>query len=662
MHTYAPAQPLCAPTVASTFRLDIQALRGVAVLVVVLYHARLDFLPAGYLGVDIFFVLSGYLITRLIAASMARGDFSFGRFYLRRAQRLLPAAYVTFLATTLLVPFFLTSTEIHEFRQQMLGALSFTANVVLWRQSGYFEGIADLKPLLHTWSLAIEEQYYFMLPLLLTWVPRRWWLSGMIAMIGLSLLLCLQQVSARPDAVFYLLPTRMWELGLGSLGALLVMTARWQRLLELLFWPALVTVLSLPFLHLGLPHPGPGALLICLATLVLLLRQHPLFQQGVWVTAFSKLGNLSYALYLVHWPLFALLNNVWIGNPDAPHPPLGLRLSVLALALCLAWLLHRFVEEPMRHHGLTQPMRAAQRMLAVSGGLVLLALLWTQLMTPERNFAEVRRPNQGFDAACESTGAFEGAALCRNSDTPEIMVWGDSFAMHLIPGLLASETQTPQLVQATRSVCGPLLGLATISGSYDAAWAARCIDFNDSVLAYLAATPSVHTVVLSSPFGQFLGNGHFLLKRHAAHGELHQVAAGLPEAVPGLKRTVDAIRALGKRVVVVAPPPHAGFDAGRCIERLQAGLAVMGAHPDCSINRASFEREQNEVLEFLAQLPQQADIATIDFRAYLCNAQQCKTHLGDTFIYRDDGHFSHEGSVLMATQYDLHHKIRQLAR
>ncbi len=403
-------------------------------------------------------------------------------------------------------------------------------------------------------------------------------------------------------------------------------------------------------------------MLICLATLVLLLRQHPMFQQGVFVTGFSKLGNLSYALYLVHWPLFALLNNVWIGNPDAPHPPLGLRLSVLALALCLAWLLHRFVEEPMRHHGLAQPVRAAQRMFVVSGGLVLVALLSTQLITPERNFAEVRRPNKGFDAACEATGAFEGLAICRNSDNPEMMVWGDSFAMHLIPGLLTSETQAPKIVQATRSVCGPLLGLATISSSYDANWAARCIDFNDSVLAYLAATPSVHTVVLSSPCGQFLGNEHFLLKRQEQNGELHQVSAGLSEAVPGLKRTVDAVRALGKRVVVVAPPPHAGFDAGRCIERLQTGLPVMGAHPQCSINMASFEREQKEVLQFLAQLPQQADIAIIDFQAYLCDGHQCKTRLGDTFIYRDDGHFSHQGSVLMATQYGLNHKIRQLAR
>ncbi|HMM72612.1 MAG TPA: acyltransferase [Rhodocyclaceae bacterium] len=154
-------------------RQDIQALRGLAVLLVVLHHAEFGLVDGGYLGVDVFFVVSGFLITGLITSRIESGRFSFSDFYFRRAKRLLPAAYVTFVACAALAPWLLGANELRDFWQQLIGSTTFTANFVLWQQAGYFQGAAALKPLLHVWSLAIEEQYYLILPLALTLMPRR---------------------------------------------------------------------------------------------------------------------------------------------------------------------------------------------------------------------------------------------------------------------------------------------------------------------------------------------------------------------------------------------------------------------------------------------------------------------------------------------------------
>jgi len=168
---------------------DIQSLRGIAVLLVLLHHAKAPPFQGGYLGVDIFFVVSGFLITNLVARAVLSGTFSFADFCWRRARRLLPAAYVTIATCIMLSPFLLTDLEIGDFTKQVFGSVTFTANIVLWLQTGYFERAAELKPLLHTWSLSIEEQYYLILPAALVFAPRKLWLPAAAGLTVLSLLI-----------------------------------------------------------------------------------------------------------------------------------------------------------------------------------------------------------------------------------------------------------------------------------------------------------------------------------------------------------------------------------------------------------------------------------------------------------------------------------------
>lgn len=172
-------------------RRDIQLLRGIAVLLVVIYHADLGVIMHGYLGVDVFFVVSGFLISSIILNDLKSGSFSFSGFYLRRAKRLLPALYCTLAFTSLLAYAFLTGQQWRDYIEQLIGAVSFSANLILPTQSGYFAGSAETKPLLHIWSLSLEEQYYFFLPLFLFVLPRKWQLPGLLLLLSGSLAWCL---------------------------------------------------------------------------------------------------------------------------------------------------------------------------------------------------------------------------------------------------------------------------------------------------------------------------------------------------------------------------------------------------------------------------------------------------------------------------------------
>ncbi len=629
------------------FRTDIQALRGFAVLVVLFFHAGISQLPGGFLGVDVFFVISGYLITRLIKDGIERGDFSFADFYFRRAKRLLPAAYVTFLVTTLLAPFFLTSEVMQDFKWQLIGSLTFYANIVLRHQSDYFATAADLKPLLHIWSLSLEEQYYLVLPAALVFTPRRWWRAASLVAVAASLAFCLVMVTRKPDLAFYWLASRAWELGIGSIGALFVLGPRAQLAFRGLFWPAVAVLLVLPVARISHFHPGPDALLICAATLIVILRRHERAFENPIGRVLAGAGDISYSLYLVHWPLFAFLNNAWIDS-DRGAPPLSLRLTVLAAALVLGYLLYRFVEVPTRRAKTGRSPQAVFKILAGTASLVVVFSVVAR--APARDYAYLLRSNSGFSDACESTSNFNAPPECRNSDAPEILVWGDSFAMHLVPGLAADA----RVAQATRSLCGPVLGLAVVTDERPRTWAQDCIAFNDSVIDYLKRTDSVKIVVLSSPFNYLVNAGGTLLQRDGA--ALREVPTGAQATLSGLQRTADAVHAAGKRIVLMEPPPRTRPNTGRCNERREMGLLSLG-NTNCNITVADWKHRTAEVDQML----QLAPLPIVSPADVLCDQTVCRTVLNGTIVFRDE-HFTHDGARLMAREAHWHERIERQAR
>ena len=653
-------------------RTDIQALRGIAVLMVVLYHVKIGSVNSGYLGVDVFFVISGFLITGLVADGIERRTFRLTDFYFRRAKRLLPAAYATILMTALAAPWFLNQQELRDFAMQVVGALTFTANIVLWQQTGYFEGASELKPLLHMWSLALEEQYYLLLPAAFLLLRRALWLPAVAALLLLSLALCLLGVSFKPIASFYLLPTRAWELLIGSMGALLVAKSGGDEritnsvLIRLSFYPSVLTLFLLAFFPVSGAHPGISAFAICLATLFIILRRHKGIEAAAITKILGRVGDISYSLYLVHWPIIALMKNAWVGT-DAELPT-HFRLGALALSFGMAYLLYHLVEKPVHRARIVLSRKLVITTSLASGLLmgVVPAMIYADRNLMSVDYKEVRRANFGMSTACEFDAVFLPKPECSNSDRPKVLVWGDSYAMHLVPGLL-SQPKLGGLVQATRSGCGPFLDLGPqrvinpVTGVvYDRAWAERCIAFNQSVFDFIRQSNSIETVVLSSPLSQYVDRSNWVHVLKSGD-KFSVVTPSIENSAEVLERTANQLRAIGKKVVLVAPPPSANMDLGACQERLAGGRIALGAAAGCLLPVSVYRSQREQELALLDRL-ERASFPVIRLDPYLCDEQTCRTLIDSILIYRDRGHLSYEGSRFLATHMDWASLIEQQAR
>lgn len=642
------------------YRREIDGLRAFAVLPVILFHAGFDFFSGGFVGVDVFFVISGYLITLIIINDLENKEFSIASFYERRARRIIPALFLVILVCIPLAWIWLQPGDMQDFAQSTAAVAVFVSNILFWSESGYFDAAAEMKPFLHTWSLAVEEQYYLIIPILLLLLWRLGTGVVFFILLGIgfsSLVLAEWALANAPATAFYMLPMRGWELLFGAYVAFFQNTYNLIRishtLKEIGGLVGIGMVLYATFLFdKNTPFPGLYALVPVIGTALIILFASSTTLVGKFLSfrIFVGVGLISYSAYLWHQPLFAFARHRTIGEPD--------QVLFFLLAMCsllLAFLSWKWVERPFRDK------RRISRTAIFSFALVGTCLLITfgaagrfmqgfpsrSVVVSNEDLDAKLVPNHGLSPDCE--GQFTLSPNCRTSEEPEVLVWGDSYAMHIVPGLITSNPEI-KMIQHTMSVCGPFMDIAPVSRAYTKIWAEKCIDFNDQVFRHLENLPSVKYVVLSSPFIQYLNyHGFNLVDRNGDEITDNDTAYSY------MKKTLEQVKALGKVPVVFSITPQNGSDIGRC---LRNSFAFKSSLAECNITESDSHKYRSKVYNFLKRIDQSYNVIWLD--EALCENSQCKSYAGDVFIYRDDGHLSIEGSQWLGKYMGFYERIKNI--
>ncbi|QNK69101.1 acyltransferase family protein [Variovorax sp. PAMC26660] len=621
------------------YRPDIDGLRAVAVASVLAYHAFPDALPGGFIGVDIFFVISGFLITTIIMQSHAAGDFSYRDFYARRIRRIFPALTLVLASALALGWYVLLPREFSELGKQAAGGMAFVANFIFWGESGYFDTIAETKPLLHLWSLGIEEQFYIFWPLLLGFAWRmRWPIVRMLWLLAaVSFVANVLMVHPYREAAFYSPGSRFWELMVGGILACMrlkpVQPSAWRSHAQSVLGVGLI-VYGLVSIRAYKAFPGWWALLPTLgAVSCIAAGPNGLFNRYVLSNRVMVwIGLISYPLYLWHWPLLVYARIVEQGTPSAT-----VRAAAVVASVVLAWVTYRFVERYTRAKAGVGMLRAL-----LGGGvlIVLVGLLAFGGMSP-RNGGEMLRMvsdatvDGGYydDVPREKLGSRFVNRVGNGSG--KVALIGDSHIQQYGPRAAELARTSPERMAtayfSTYGACPPIPGLIA-EGNPD------CARQRDRMLE-LARDPRIDTVVVGACWNCYF-TGNFPLDFEFRDGVS---AYPVNNGGPGIGRSLDALQVLltdlvnrKKKVYLLLDNPSGpAFEPLRLIEGSRLGtMTATRSTPTAPLPPA--EAQLNERLRRIAEA---SGAEAVDVIAQLCKAGQCLRAMPDgNPIYKDKEH------------------------
>jgi peptidoglycan/LPS O-acetylase OafA/YrhL len=652
----------------AAYRADIDGLRAVAVVSVALFHADVAAFSGGFVGVDIFFVISGYLITGIIWRAIQNGTFTFADFYERRARRILPALTTVLLATSVAGYWLLLPEQYASTSRSVVGALLFVVNFVLWRETGdYFAGPAELHPLLHTWSLAVEEQFYLVWPVMLIlgwrWV-RRYMTAAVVVVAAGSFALSCVGALLKPEPTFFLLPTRIWELLVGcmlSMGMFGRPGGRSQSEIGSIAGLGLV-VGSVAFLTSKTPFPGLGALPACAGAVLVIwsgLRGTPLVSKLLSVRPVVGVGLVSYSFYLWHWPMIVFYRLAF-----PPHQSAYELTGVVASALLVSIISWRFVEQPFRR----RKGKWTRGVFASGAGAAALMLTGYSLGVtasggwPERFPREVQdiaSGRQSFAIAgmpCNSISPAEirTGKLCVLGDlrgTKSFLLWGDSHAQAISPAVATlAEQHGVRLLHASQGGCPPLIGITRLppfSG------AELCRQFNRAMAEWLLSS-DVTDVVLVARWNTYATG----LPSRGADSRVKQVLrigddsssfAGAADdnassLERGLERTFAALVKAGKRVWLLEEVPYIGYEVPDTLAQLYLTNRPFDLiAPDLALHRQEAQRFRDMLLPF----EKKGLVVRLDPATILCPGAKCDVSRANVPLYKDDDHLSRQGALLL---------------
>ena len=638
------------------FRRDINGLRAWAVVLVVLYHFGVPGFSGGFVGVDIFFVISGFLMTGIILTRQASSRFSLSGFYLSRARRIVPALAALLLSLLIFGYSWLGPLDYRELSKHVLAAISFISNFVFRNESGYFDTISHEKWLLHTWSLSTEWQFYLLFPLLLMGIRRLcpehvgWVMAiALLASLGWSV----WQTQLDPSTAFFLLPARAWEMLAGGLvylyGGRLGHTIWSDRLLEVI---GLGLILLAGMVLANQAHwPGAMAIVPVAGAALLMLAS----RQSSWLTAappIQALGQWSYSIYLWHWPFvvgaqyFAM---TW--------GPLLQGLLVLA-SVVMGYLSFRFVEEPVRHRALGLRIQGKAMW---SGVLVLMlpAMLiyhfrgipsrWSEELVQLEAETVNRKsvlPSCGWN---EDGSQFHECHFGTPGKLPSVALWGDSHALATIRSIgEAAGRQSRSVLLLNNNGCPPLPGARLVdpSGKRD------CQAINDEFRLRLVNDANIDTVIFLARWSSYLEGRNESTDNHPYVKFGPHATTSLDERrVEYAEHMVQSLCTLAavKRVAVVAPLPEFGVHVPRAMVR---NMIVHGHAEPPKVSMAEYLKRNKTVLAALEQANRRCGVTILDPRAMLCDSGFCYGARSGHPLYFDDDHPGAYGNRALEPMFD----------
>jgi peptidoglycan/LPS O-acetylase OafA/YrhL len=644
----------------SSFRPDIAGLRAWAVLAVVLYHFGVPGFDGGFVGVDVFFVISGFLMTRIIVEGLQEKHgrpFSVLQFYLARARRIIPALFVLCGVLLVLGWFVLPFTDYKPLGMHVLTAALFASNIQFWREAGYFDTDSHDKWLLHTWSLSVEWQFYLVFPLVLwaiwkCWPGRKGTFAVVSVMLLSSLAISVWQTAIKPETAFFLLHTRAWEMLAGSLAALWtyrvlppVLKGREWVLEALGFFMISAAAMTANPAH----WPGAAAMLPVLGTILVLVAQR---QTSVMTATpvLQRLGNWSYSIYLWHWPVVVAL--VYLGWQDEVGPVM----AGLVVSVFLGWVSYRWVE-PLGRIG--QHWTTAKALLvfilavSILGGAGLAVRLLNGVpgrLSPQVEvIAAAANDINPLRDKSHTLGGTEFKSHVYGGENVKAIVWGDSHASNIVTAVLAAQSN-PQdgVLGMSYTSCPTLFGVQQERKDL------HCAEFNEWALAKIEKLPvTVPVIIVNRSSAYLYGNLfnssklkpsiYFNNKFEENKNNLNFLEEYSIEYIKSICRISK-----NRTVYLMSPIPEMPSD----VPRLMARNKFFNKSNEIYVDVHSYKSRNNVVMGLQDLAATKCNSKILSPFDYMCKDGKCRAHIGDVPLYYDDNHMSYSGSMSLLGLFD----------
>ena len=657
------------------YRADIDGLRAIAVLAVIFFHADIPGFSGGFVGVDVFFVISGFLITSIILKEIHDGTFSIAKFYERRIRRIFPALFPV-IAFTLAVGILIFDYKtFKQLGQSITGTTLFVSNILFWMQSGYFDSPSLQKPLLHTWSLAVEEQFYIFFPLFLAGINKflnKKYLPWILFIGLLSLITSILGVYSHPDATFYLVPARTWELLAGSILALRVIAPPRSNLLRSLLAIAGLGLIfySVVFYTRFTIFPGHNAILPVLGTSFIIhsgIEGSSSIGKMLGFKPLVFIGLISYSLYLWHWPLIVFAKYLVFREISTLEVS-----GIILITFIISALSLKYIEKPFRGNQPIIPER--KKLFAFSVLIMMIAsiiglVIHLQNGMPYRSEANTTIMKFDNEQKWKRIVEIEEKAIKEinkgktppiigaKNTTPSFILWGDSHA-RVLSTIVSDKANQYKLsgFLATNSGTPPLL---SVDGYTDHFFGAN---FNEKVISFITSHQEVKTVILSGRWSAY-ANKEYMQKNDPlnwipkGNNNIYSNEVLLNKSII---KTVNTLLKLGRKIVIITDVPQIGGDPLRlyCINSL-IGESYNGLLP----SKSDYLKSNQAVYNIFQDLSKRHEVTLISPESMLFdNNTMAILVYNKKLLYRDDNHLSDYGILLVAPSFDDAFKTMAFSR